>query len=191
MARHYGRELSDAQLVEEARKAPPGDLRAFGELIRRYEVAVRTNCRYMSGNATDAEDLAQEVFVKAFFGMKTFEGRSTFSTWIRRIKANHCINYLKKQRPPVVSVEESGIRHPALRVEPDGVSRMTTATKRERIAQALEGISDSLRIPLVMRDMDGLSYQDISSELGIGLSAAKMRVQRGRREFRERYGKND
>ena len=185
----YGRDQTDAQLVEEARSAPPGDLRAYGELVRRHEAAVKTNCRYMSGSVADAEDLSQDVFVKAYFGLRRFEGRSSFLTWIKRIKANHCINFVKKRSVrSFLDVEDpSVVTSDRVYVEPVGTSGLTGATRRERIRWALERIPDSLRIPLILRDMDDLSYQAIAEEMEIGLSAAKMRVKRGREAFRVLY----
>jgi len=189
MISDYGRDQTDAQLVEEARSAPPGDLRAYGELVRRHEAAVKTNCRYISGSVADAEDLSQDVFVKAYFGLRRFEGRSSFLTWIKRIKANHCINFVKKRRVrSFVDVEDPSVMtSDRIRVEPAGTSGLTRAKRRERIRTALEGIPDSLRIPLILRDLDGLSYQAIAEDMGIGLSAAKMRVKRGREAFRARF----
>ena len=95
---------------------------AFAELVKRYQQSVNTNCRYMSGSPTDAEDLAQDVFVKAFFGLKRFEGRSSFETWVKRIKANHCINFLKKRSgKSFVDVEDPGVStSDRVRVEPTG-----------------------------------------------------------------------
>ncbi|HHN74324.1 MAG TPA: sigma-70 family RNA polymerase sigma factor, partial [Acidobacteria bacterium] len=90
-------ELSDDQLVETAKSAPPGDMRAFEQLVERYQRSVHTNCRYLGGSESDAEDLAQEVFIKAFFGLQRFEGRAQFKTWLQRIKVNHCLNHLRKK----------------------------------------------------------------------------------------------
>ena len=183
-------EKSDADLVLEAQSAPAGDMRAFEELVRRYQQSVNTNCRYISGSPTDAEDLAQDVFVKAFFGLKRFEGRSSFETWVKRIKANHCINFLKKRSgKSFVDVEDPGVStSDRVRVEPTGLSGLDRLSKRQRIRATLDSLPDSTRIPLILRDMDGLSYQDIAEELSVGLSAAKMRVKRGREAFRARYG---
>ncbi len=74
-----------------------------------------------------------------------------------------------------------------MRVAPAGEKRMASQDRRDRIRETLEEIPDTLRVPLVLRDMDGLSYQEIADQLGIGLSAAKMRVKRGREAFRTRY----
>lgn len=193
MTRAYGTDRTDAELVDEARTAPSGDLRAYGELVRRHEATVKTNCRYMSGSLADAEDLSQDVFVKAYFGLRRFEGRSSFKTWIKRIKANHCINFVKKRSVrSFVDVEDpSVVSSDRIQVEPVGTSDLAGATRRERIRRALDGMPDSLRIPLILRDLDGLSYQAIAEELGIGLSAAKMRVKRGREAFRERFGDDE
>jgi DNA-directed RNA polymerase specialized sigma24 family protein len=87
----------DEKLLQQAREAPEGDLRAFEMLVLRHQRRVVANCRYITRDANNAEDLAQEVLVKAFFGLRGFEGRSSFGSWLQRIKINHCLNYLKKQ----------------------------------------------------------------------------------------------
>ena len=182
-------EKTDVDLVLEAQRAPSGDMRAFEALVKRYQGSVTTNCRYMSGSPTDAEDLAQDVFVKAYFGLKRFEQRSSFETWIKRIKANHCINFIRKRSGrSFVEVDDPGVSgSERIRVEPTGLSGLNRRVRQERIRATLDSLPDVLRIPLILRDMDGLSYQDIADELGIGLSAAKMRVKRGREAFRATY----
>ena len=86
----------DRELVAAALQALPGDYRAFEELVLRHQTRIMNNCRILSGSAETAEDLAQEVFVKAYFGLRSFERRSAFRTWLQRIKVNHCLNFLKK-----------------------------------------------------------------------------------------------
>ncbi len=181
--------LTDERLVEQAQGAAPGDLRAFETLVERHQAKVTANCHYLSGSRADAEDLAQEVFVKAFFGLSRFEGRSQFVTWLRRIKVNHCLNFLKKRKSKTfVDVETPGLEgHEELHVAPRAGQALEAESERARIGRVLEAMSETLRIPLVMRDMDELSYQEIADELGIGLSAVKMRIKRGREEFRRLY----
>lgn len=181
--------LTDEDLVERVRRSPEGDLRPFERLVERYQARVVANCRHLGGRPADAEDLAQEVFVKTYFGLGRFEGRSTFKTWLYRIKANHCINFLKKsKRATFVDVEEDVAgTDPRLRVEPTAEAQMSDQDRRRGIERVLEEIPDTLRVPLVMRDSDEMSYQDIADALGIGLSATKMRIKRGREEFRRRY----
>ena len=91
------RQDADRELVERIQQAPEGDLRAFEALVERHKERVVANCRYLSRSATDAEDLAQEVFVKVFFGLARFQGRAAFRTWLQRIKVNHVLNHIRKR----------------------------------------------------------------------------------------------
>lgn len=180
---------SDEELVAAALAARRGDLRCFDELVRRHQARVQTNCRFLAGNDEDALDLAQEVFVKTFFNLGRFEGRSSFGTWLGRIKVNHCLNHLRRTRGRTfVDVDDPVLAGAPELAGPVGAdATLERREARERIAAALDGLTETLRVPLVMRDMDGLSYQEIAGELGLGLSAVKMRVKRAREEFRARY----
>ncbi len=180
---------SDESLVEQARSGVRGDLRAFEQLVNRHQGFVHTNCRQMSGSAEDAQDLTQEVFVKAYFGLARFEGRSSFGSWVKRIKVNHCLNFLRRKRgkqfvdvddPINESVQE-------LQVAPGADRGLESRDAQDRIRHVLTGLPETLRLPLILRDLDGLSYQEIADELKLGLSATKMRIKRGREEFRRRY----
>lgn len=179
----------DASLIVRARRAAKGDTRAFEALVRRHEDRVLTNCRYLTGSPDDAQDLAQEVFVKAFFGLPRFEGRSTFGTWIQRIKANHCLSFLQRRKKRTfVDIGEPGLeRHDDLQEKPAAEKNLQAEDKRERIAAVLDSLPEKLRLALIMRDLDGMAYQDIADVLGTGLSATKMRIKRAREEFRRLY----
>ena len=175
--------LTDEELLAQIREAGEGDLRPFETLVQRYQGTVTANCRYLSGSPDDAEDLAQEVFIKAYFGLAGFEGRSSFNTWIRRIKSNHCINFVKKKRLRTVGLDAPGVEG-ASGVPPKAERELEKEAVKARVGTVLLEMSETLRIPLVLRDMDGLAYEEIAEELGIGLSAVKMRIKRGREEFR-------
>ncbi|MPZ20706.1 MAG: sigma-70 family RNA polymerase sigma factor [Luteitalea sp.] len=181
-------ELSDEALVERVTNAPEGDTGAFETLVQRHQRGVLANCRHLT-TADAAEDLAQEVFVKAYFALDRFEGRSSFKTWVQRIKVNHCLNYLRRRRGVAyVDLEdETAARAPELQAEADAERALEVEDARRHIAALLDAMSDTLRIPLVMRDADGMSYEEIASVLGIGLSAVKMRIKRGREEFRRLF----
>jgi RNA polymerase sigma-70 factor (ECF subfamily) len=180
---------TDEMLVETARQARQGDLRAFEELLRRHQGRVQTNCRYLSGNDEDALDLAQEVMVKAYFNLKRFEGRSSFGTWIGRIKVNHCLNHLRRQKGrSFVDLDEPGLKsHRELQSGRRTDDAVLAGDRRAAIAAVLETMPESLRVPLILRDMDGLSYQEIADQLEVGLSAVKMRIKRAREHFRAAY----
>lgn len=180
--------LSDEELVDMNRQAAAGDDRAFEVLVDRHAGRILANCRYLMGTTEEVEDLAQEVFVKAYFGLPKFAGRAQFGTWLRRIKVNHCLTRLKSRGGDPVEVEADEAAHePAMRVAPAAERRLRRQDERRRISDVLDTLTDTLRIPLLLRDADGLSYEEIADELGIGVSAAKMRVKRGREAFRTAY----
>ncbi len=183
----------DLELMELAFNAREGDLRAFEELVKRYQGRILADCRYLTKDGNASEDLAQEVFVKAYFALQSFEGRSSFRHWLQRIKVNHCLNHLKREkfRQPVVLDEELPEDHEQLRSAPDANRLLEEAADRQRIDAVLREMSPALRIALVMRDMDELSYNEIASNLGIGLSATKMRIKRAREQFRALYLKEN
>lgn len=179
----------DEDLLQEARNAPEGDLRAFEQLVLRYQSRVIANCRYITRDQNNAEDLAQEVLVKVFFGLRRFGGRSSFGGWLNRIKINHCLDHLRRQGSrSFVGIEEQHVN------EFDQLKDLATAERlpeaisdQQRIAEVLDSLSSSLRVPLILSDMDGLTYEEVAQALGISLSAAKMRIKRAREVFREQY----
>jgi RNA polymerase sigma-70 factor (ECF subfamily) len=181
----------DERLLHEARKAPEGDLRAFEQLVLRYQRRVVANCRYITRDQNNAEDLAQEVLVKAFFGLRGFEGRSSFAGWLQRIKINHCLDHLRKQEArSFVGIEEQHVQ------EFDQLKDLATAdnlakaiSDQQLISEVLDSMPSTLRIPLLLCDMDELSYEEVAESLNVGLSATKMRIKRARELFRERYKK--
>jgi len=185
-AGQLAREEED-QLFEQARKAPEGDLRAFEALVQQNQNRIVADCRHITRDESVAEDLAQEVFVKAYFGMQNFEGRSSFRHWLQVIKVHHCLNHLKRIRKNQVSIdhEEEGMANSVQLSTAD--KTLERLTDRQRIHLILESMPETLRLPLVLRDMDELSYEEVAAHLKISLSAAKMRIKRAREWFRERY----
>lgn len=184
---------TDEILVERALAGPEGDTRAFESLMQRHQASVLANCRYLTRSPDDAEDLAQEVFVKTYFNLASFEGRSKFKTWVHRIKINHCLNFLKKKKGrQFLDVDEPALADAEqLKVNPAAHRDTVAGEERRRIREALAAMNDTTRIPLVLCDLDGLSYQEIADTLGLGLSAVKMRIKRGREEFRRLYDRQD
>lgn len=180
----------DEELVSRAQAAADGDHRPFEALVSRHQEKVVANCRYMTRSAADAEDLAQDVFLKAFFGLPRFEGRSSFKSWLLRIKVNHCLNHLRKQsNEKRVDLDDVGEELPAeMHVQPRAERLVQSEDERDRIVGVLDRMSDTLRIPLIMRDMDGMAYQEIAEVLGVGLSATKMRIKRARETFQSLHG---
>jgi RNA polymerase sigma-70 factor (ECF subfamily) len=181
----------DEQLLQEARNAPEGDLRAFEQLVLRYQRRVVANCRYITREPNNAEDLAQDVLVKAYFGLARFEGKSSFAGWLQRIKINHCLDYLRKRAGrSFVGIEEQHVHEFDQLKDLATADRLTEAiSDQQLIGEVLDSMPSSLRIPLLLCDMDELTYEEVAQSLGISLSATKMRVKRAREEFRVRYRK--
>lgn len=178
----------DEELIQRARQSPEGDLRAFEEFVRKYQRRIVANCRHIIHDPNNAEDLAQEVFVKAFFALRSFEGRSSARHWLQTIKVNHCLNHLKKERRAVMfDIEEQEDWTPAAEVPRRNEDGSGLLAERQIIERVLDAMSPTLRLPLILCDMDEFSYDEIAQFLGVGLSAVKMRIKRARQEFRERY----
>ena len=178
----------DDELVGAARAAPGGDFRAFEQLIQLHRRRILADCRYLARDINNSEDLAQEVFVKAYFAMRGFEGRSSFRHWLQRIKVHHCLNHLKKRdgKESFAAADESVQHLEAMQVPPVADARLEADEERRKIQEILAAMPDTLRIPLIMCDMDELSYEEIAASLGTGLSAVKMRIKRAREHIRDR-----
>lgn len=187
------RDWEDDDLVAEARTDGPQAIEAFEVLVERHAAYVVNTCRFQLGTELEAEDLAQEVLTKAFFALDSFEHRSAFRTWLRRIAVNHCLNHLKKmRRQAFVSLEDPSLHaRPELQHDPTSTGELQATDDRERIGWALEAMPDTLRSALVLREWKGLSYQEIADELDLGMSAVKMRIKRARESFQDCWEKSE
>ena len=179
----------DEGLVQQAKTAPSGDLRAFEELVVRHQDQILANCHYLTGSPDDAQDLAQEVFVKAYFGLQRYREQAKFGTWIKKIKVNHCLNFLRKNRDRTfVDIGDPVHENTSeLRCERNPERDLNAMSRREAIQAVLEQMPETLRVALLLRDFDGMQYQEIADQLGLSLSAVKMRIKRAREDFRTRY----
>jgi RNA polymerase sigma-70 factor, ECF subfamily len=171
-----------AGLVEAARH---GSKTAFDELVRRTYVDTYTLAARLTGNEEDARDVVQEAYLRAWKGMRKFRGDAQFTTWLYRITANASYTHLQKRNRQRTSrlddVDEPiDVRHegaPEASAESDaGLSELATA---------LDALPPKLRQVVVLKDVYGLSHEAIAAELGISISAAKVRLHRGRKRLRE------
>jgi RNA polymerase sigma-70 factor, ECF subfamily len=172
------------------------DERAFNELVRAYERRVLTLVLRMLGNAAEAEDIAQEVFVQVFKAIGTFRGEAKLSTWIYRIAINLCKNrvkYLKVRRTSeqdeLGEVEERGALGGERRANVGGMARpdeMMSGKQVEHIVQtAILEIEPTFRECLVLRDVEELSYEQIEEITGLPIGTVKSRIHRARTQLRE------
>jgi RNA polymerase sigma-70 factor, ECF subfamily len=179
----------DEVLLRAIQEAPEGDLRAFEQLVEIYRKRIVADCRYLTRDENNAEDLAQEVFVKMFFGLRTFEGRSSFRHWLQRVKVYHCLNHIKKFEGKESLSLEGEVEQWAesFSIPPVAFKQIEKLEEYQQIDAILSAMPKTLRIPLVMCDMDEFSYQEIAHSLNISLSSVKMRIKRAREYFRKCY----
>lgn len=184
---------SDASLVARCQKA---DLAAFNEIVARYKNKIFSYLYRMTGNAEDAEDLTQEVFVRMYTNITSFRAEASLSTWLFRIAGNLCVDSYrrsKKQRglvhsldAPFAGEEEEGT---ATRDVPDLSQAPETLVSRKELAAhiqaALQKLPTKLRAAIVLHDIEGLPYEDIAVAEGIPLGTVKSRIFNARVALRE------
>ena len=177
--------MNDAQIIELIRK---GQTEAYGDLVRQYHKRVMGYCFSMLTNRTDAEEAAQDIFVKAYRSLDKFKGDSSFSTWLYRITANHCLDILRKRnRRKNVSldalVENEGSQVQKLFATPSLAD--TQMENRQLADKILSTLSEDQRQILTLREAEGLEYMEIALMLGCSLDAVKGRLARARRQLQE------
>jgi len=185
----------DHALVDRARA---GDIEAFEMLVRRYQGWVFSLAVRMLGERAEAEDMAQEIFLKAYRGLKRFKGASRFSTWLYTIASHHCLNHLQARRRRPLPCPRVGDRSDRAEEDPPAVvDRLADPAPRAdvllertdlaRIIQAeLATLTPEHRIILVLRDIQGLSYDEISRMLDLELGTVRSRLHRARMEMKAR-----
>ena len=175
-------------------RAQAGDTRAFEELVRRHQRWVFTLAVRMVGDGGEAEDLAQEVFVKAYRGLGGFRGAARFSTWLHSIASHHCLNALEtRRRQPLYRLERERPRDddspPRLERLPNGTpgaDAVLEQRERARLVQAaLARLKTDHRLIVVLRDIQGMSYEAIAESLGIELGTVRSRLHRARMELKD------
>lgn len=180
--------MTEQELVA---RAKAGDDRAFEQLMLDNQSRVYNLTLRMTGDPDDALDLAQAAFLNAWKGLKFFKGDSSFSTWVYRLATNACLDHLRKQKrrqnvwlpQPVDGETDAPPDVPDERYRPD-----TVLEQRERLnalRQGLALLSEEHRQVLVMRELDGLSYQEIGGLLDLEAGTVKSRIARARLALRK------
>jgi len=169
--------LSDEDIITAVLK---GNRELFRELITRHKEKVRNLVYLTIGNAASVDDLSQEVFIKVFRKLNRFKGDSKFTTWLYRITVNHCKDELRKQKVRKIFDVFDRARHENLYAY-DGAAQSDT---QELVRKALTQLPEKLRIPVVLKDIEGFTYQEIGEMLGCELGTVKSRIFRGRENLR-------
>jgi RNA polymerase sigma-70 factor, ECF subfamily len=164
-----------------------GDRSAFNHLVVKYRNRVMGIAMRMLGDRAEAEDVAQDIFVKVFRGLNGFQGGALFSTWLYRVSANSCINHRKRiHLRPAVSADASVLE---LR-SPDMASNPHVLLEEKQlkllIEKAIQALPEEQRIVVILRDIEGLSYEAIAEALELELGTVRSRLHRGRMALQER-----
>ena len=167
-------------------KAKNGDERAFEALVTQYERLVYAVALKLLGNEHDAQDAAQETFIKLYRNLSSFRGESKFSVWLYRLANNVCIDMLRKKSVPTVSLSGDGDDGGGLNI-PDGrfspENELEKKQLRQAVDRALTSLPEQYRQALVLREITGHSYEEIAQVLDIDLGTVKSRIFRARRRL--------
>ena len=171
------------------RRVQKGDVNAFEALVSAYEKNVYNLALRMMGNAQDAEDMAQEAFLKAYNSLPGFRGDSKFSVWLYRIVSNVCLDQLrKKSKRPTVSLsmededgEETQLDLPDTAQSPEEL--LEKKLTREAVRRGLAQLPEDARQILLLREIQGLSYEEIGEALGLEAGTVKSRIFRARKRL--------
>lgn len=173
--------------------AASGDERAFKEIVSKYKAAVYSTALRITGSAADADEVAQDVFLKVYFSLAKFEARASLATWIYRVAVNAALDLSRKNRRRPSSNGEA-FREDMVR-PPDASSPTDTARAiagaedeiiKWDIGRLLLSLDEKYRAPLVLREYEGLKYDEISRSLGISVGQVKIRIFRAREELRKK-----
>ena len=188
-----GSSRADMELI---RAVQAGDLAAFDELVLKHKNRLFNLVYWFLGDYQDANDCAQETFIKVFKSIKNFRFESAFSTWLYRIAVNTCKNKLKSSayrwKKKTVSLETSNgskNSNPFSEIVNGSPTPVMALEKKERmirIQKAINSLPEEQNQVVVLRDIQGLSYQDISDITGLNLGTVKSRLARGRLELKNK-----
>ena len=158
---------------------------AFDLLVERHRRAVYQLCYRFVGNHEDASDLSQDVFLRAYRGLKSFRGQSSIGTWLYRIGVNVCLNRVAVKRPPSEPIDET--RHVDTRTESPS-ERVLRGERAERVRMAVAELPPRQRAALVLRVYQEMSHQEIADVLGSSVGAVKANVFHALQSLKRRLG---
>lgn len=170
------------------RQAKKGDVNAFEELIAGHQKRVYNIVYRFFNNPEDAMDISQEVFIKVYTSLKNFKENSSFSTWLYRIAVNTCIDFSRKKEIDTLPIKEelAGIEQKTIS-SPDLPEKVLEDKELKSVLEeAIKSLPESQKTCIILRDIQGFSYVEISEILSCSLGTIKSRINRGRQALREK-----
>ena len=175
------KEASDLQLV---RWAQTNHMDAFDELVRRYRNDVFGLAFHYIRNREEAWDMSQEVFIKAYKAIGRFRGDSAFKTWLLRITANRCKDFFKKRKLATVAMENTIVEQTVSGgVTPE--EKLSSSELGKAIETALESLSEKHRSAFVLREFEGMSYDNMAEVLGCSTGTVMSRLHHARKKLQQ------
>ena len=171
------------------RRVLEGDVNAFEDLVTEHEKGVYAIAQRMMGNAEDAADMTQETFIKAYNSLSSFRGDSKFSVWLYRIATNVCLDFLRsRSRKPTVSlsVEDDDGEETQMDIADESQSPeqlLERGLTRDAVRRGLKSLSPEYRQILLLREIQGLSYEEIAEALALEVGTVKSRIFRARKRL--------
>ena len=172
--------VEEEALVKKARR---GDLEAYDELVRRYQERIYGTIYHMTSNHEDANDLAQESFIKAFHALRSFKGGSSFYTWLYRIAVNKTINHLKQRKNRIhMSLNDLDFN---TEHDPDLVALISEKTPQrdinltelqEKLNEAMLKLSEPHRLVVIMHDVQGMAHDEIAKVMDCNIGTVRSRL---------------
>ncbi len=180
---------NDAELIE---RAKAGDRGAQAAIVRKYEQMVYNVALRLTGNVEEAEGVMQETFIKVLEALPSFRGEAQLGTWIYRIATNFALMQLRKRKVPLYSLEEYnldesrdlGVFNRSLAEDPEAL--VLNAELRQVMEEAIEALPPKYKTAFVLKDLEGLSLQQIAEMLELNVATVKTHIHRARLFLRDR-----
>jgi RNA polymerase sigma-70 factor, ECF subfamily len=190
--------MEDADIIKKIKK---GDKESFGEIINKYKKVVYNHARSFLRDAHEAEDAAQEIFINIYNNIKKFRGDAKLSTWIYRITVNTCKNRLKQMKRLKSRIAdeiyeegdedlEKAVTNIREKEEKEPDSLLASKTLRVSIFKRMDELTEEQKNVIMLRDIDGLSYEEIADVMKLSVSAVKSKLFRARENLREKLEKD-
>ncbi len=183
--------MTDEELVG---KAVKGDSVAFEQIVSKYEKLVYSICYRMFNNREDAMDCTQDTFIKVFKNMEKSIGKGSFKSWICTIATNTCLDELRKRnKKKIVSIDAhfnddtDNVKMEIPDTDPTPLDTLLNTESASILKEAINSLSEEDRAIIILRDIEGLSYDDIATSLNLSLGTVKSRLSRTRKKLQKKY----
>jgi len=161
---------------------PQSDVSEFERIVRKYQDRIYNLCHYMLGNPQDAQDAAQDAFVKAYKNLGDFRPEASLYSWLYRIAVNTCLDYRKKTS--ITTLRGEPLSEEAPSGDPSPEATYESSRISETVQSALQRLPKKLRPAIILREIEGLSYEEIAGILRTSVGTVKSRISRAREELR-------